>query len=93
MKILVAAIATVSLVANSAYEVNARGYSKAYNDYARAKRHSRHVTRGYKPGYPDTSGGYPHDSSQFVIRSTAWWDQARGQFRRSSNGARGSNGY
>jgi hypothetical protein len=92
MKILVAAIGTITLVASSAYQVNAKGYSKAQTHYADAKVHSRHVTRGYKPGYPDTSGStawWDQARGQFRKRrhpdtsgSTAWWDQARGQFRK-----------
>jgi hypothetical protein len=85
MKILVAAIATVSLVASSAYEVNAKGYSKAHK-----QRFSRHAARnlGYKPRYPDTSGWYPHDSSQLVVGSTAWWDQMLREGRLNQGGGR-----
>jgi hypothetical protein len=88
MKILVAAIATASLVASSAYEVNAKGYSKAHKHHG--QRYSRHVARdhGYRPSYPDRSGWYPHDSSQLVVGSTAWWDQMLREGRLNQGGGR-----
>lgn len=89
MKVLVAAIATVTLVASSAaYEVNAKDCSKAHKHYTHAKRYSRHVARGYKPGYPDSSGWYPHDSSELVVGTTAWWDQMLREGRLNQGGGR-----
>jgi hypothetical protein len=89
MKILVAAIAAVTLVASSA-AVNAKNRSKAHKHYARSNGYSRHVLRGhgYNPAYPDTSRWYPHDSSELVVGTTAWWDQMLREGRLNQGGGR-----
>jgi hypothetical protein len=89
MKILVATIAAVTLLASSA-GVNAKNPSKAHKHYARAKGNSRHMARDHRfnPAYPDTSGWYPHDSSQLVVGSTAWWDQMLREGRLNQGGGR-----
>jgi hypothetical protein len=79
MKFLVAAIASVSLIASWTYPVNAKGYSKAHKHYARSKRYSHR----YNP-----TGWYPHDSSQLVVGSTAWWDQMLREGRLNQGGGR-----
>jgi hypothetical protein len=88
MKTLVAAVAAVSLVAISAGAVNAEGYSKPHKLHAHAKRYIRHAAprRGYEPRYPDESGWYPHDSSQLVVGTTAWWDQMMREGRLGGGG-------
>ena len=90
MKTLVAAVAAVSLIAIPAGEVNAESYSKAHKRHAHAKRYIRHAAyhHGYEPRYPDASGWYPHDSSQLVVGTTAWWDQMQREGRLGGGGAR-----
>jgi hypothetical protein len=86
MKIGVAAVAAVWLVAGSSSEVSAVDDAQSHGD--RAMRHDRYVSphHSLKPRYPGASGWYPHDASQLQFGSTLWWDQMLRENRLNARG-------
>jgi hypothetical protein len=93
MKILIVAavaVATVSMVAGSAYEVNAEGYTNTHKRHAKRHYYPRYAARayGYKQAYPDANGWYPHDSNQLAFGSAIWWEQMLRENRLNSGGGR-----
>jgi hypothetical protein len=86
MKIVVVAVAAMSLMAGTAWEGAAANFSKSPKHHVK-----RHYPRyaapnlGNKPKNPDATGWYPHDASQLPFGSARWWVQK--QQEGGSNGS------
>jgi hypothetical protein len=84
------AVAVMSLVAGSAYEVNAEGYTGPHKRHAKRHYYPRYSARDhdYKQAYPDANGWYPHDSSKLAFGSAIWWEQMLREGRLNQGGGR-----
>jgi curli biogenesis system outer membrane secretion channel CsgG len=78
IKIAVALVIAMALVAGSACEVNAAGYRKVHKRHAISHYYLRYAA---PQRYPDASGWFPHDASQLQFGSALWWDQMRRENR------------
>jgi hypothetical protein len=87
--VAVAAVAAMSLVAGSACEVNAEGYTNSHKRYAKRHYH-RYVARdhSYKQAYPDEYGWFPHDANQLKVGSALWWEQMQRENRLNPGGGK-----